>query len=56
MACCWMGHIELLAELGVWRPCAAGRQLVMPDDAEPWPVALFRAEAMGDDIDPVVVV
>jgi anti-anti-sigma factor len=28
----------------------------MPDDAEPWPAALFHAEAMGDDIDPVIVV
>jgi len=30
--------------------------LAMPDDAEPWPVALFRAEATGDDIDPVIIV
>jgi anti-anti-sigma factor len=28
----------------------------MPDDAEPWPVGLFRAEATGDDIDPVIIV
>ena len=28
----------------------------MPDDAEPWPVALFHAEATGDDIDPVIIV
>jgi anti-sigma B factor antagonist len=28
----------------------------MPDDAEPWPAALFRAEATGDDIDPVIIV
>jgi anti-anti-sigma factor len=28
----------------------------MPDDAEPWPAAPFRAGATGDDIDPVIVV
>jgi anti-sigma B factor antagonist len=27
----------------------------MPDDGEPWPEALFRAEATGDDIDPVII-
>jgi anti-anti-sigma factor len=28
----------------------------MSSDAEPWPAELFRAEATGDDIDPVIVV
>jgi anti-sigma B factor antagonist len=30
--------------------------LAMPDDAAPWPESLFRAEARGDDIEPVIVV
>jgi anti-anti-sigma factor len=30
--------------------------LAMPDEAEPWPVALFRAEATGDDREPVIIV
>jgi hypothetical protein len=28
----------------------------MPDDAEPWPISLFRADARGDDIERVIVV
>jgi anti-sigma B factor antagonist len=31
--------------------------LAMPDnDVEPWPDALFRAQATGDDSDPVVII
>jgi anti-sigma B factor antagonist len=28
----------------------------MPDDAEPWPDALFRVAAAGDDTEPVIIV
>jgi anti-anti-sigma factor len=34
----------------------AGRRLPLSEDAEPCPVSLFRAEAIADDVDPVIIV
>jgi anti-anti-sigma factor len=44
------------ARVAVWFPYAAGRQSAMPDDAQPWPDGPFRAEATGDDTEPVIIV